>query len=80
MKCEKCEMWQKRNRNAILNRANYYYKNDKERLGEQARNKYRDLSEEEKNKKGRIRKKQISYYVWRKETKTKRISKRLPWG
>ena len=47
----------------ILNRANYYYKNDNERLGEQARNKYRDLSEEEKNKKGSMRKKQISYYV-----------------
>ena len=35
----------------ILNRAKYYYENDKERLREQARDKYRNLSEEEKNKK-----------------------------
>ena len=32
----------------ILNRAKYYYKN-KEVLNEQARNKYKQLSEEEKN-------------------------------
>ena len=45
------------NRHAILNRAKYCYKNDKERLMGQARDKYRNLSEEEKNKKenmGRI--------------------------
>ena len=35
----------------ILNRAKDYYKNDKERLRMQARDKYRNLSEEEKNKK-----------------------------
>ena len=35
----------------ILNRAKDYYENDKERLTEQARGKYRNLSEEEKNKK-----------------------------
>ena len=33
---------------AILLRAKAYYENDKERLTEQARNKYRELSEEEK--------------------------------
>ena len=33
----------------ILKRAKEYYENDKERLREQARNKYRELSEEEKN-------------------------------
>ena len=33
----------------ILNRAkDHYYKNDKERLKKQARNKYKNLSEEEK--------------------------------
>ena len=31
----------------ILNRAKYYYENDKERLREQARDKYRNLSERE---------------------------------
>ena len=39
------------NRAVILNRAKDYYENDKDRLREQARNKYRNLSEEEKNKK-----------------------------
>ena len=34
-----------RNRNVILNRAKDYYENDKERLREQARGKYRNLSE-----------------------------------
>ena len=40
-----------KSRDVILNRAKYYYENDKERLREQARDKYRNLSEEEKNKK-----------------------------
>ena len=40
-----------RNRDVILNRAKYYYENDKERLIEQARDKYSNLSEAEKNKK-----------------------------
>ena len=39
------------NRGVILNRAKDYYENDKERLRGQARDKYRSLSEEEKNKK-----------------------------
>ena len=34
----------------ILNRAKDYFKNDKERLREQARHKYRNLSEEENEK------------------------------
>ena len=40
-----------RNREIMLNRAKNYYENDKARLREQARNKYRNLSEEDKNKK-----------------------------
>ena len=47
----------------MLNRAKDYYKNNKERLREQTRDKYRNLSEEEKNKKKRIWKKQISQHV-----------------
>ena len=43
--------YNQRKRDVILNRAKDYYKNDKERLREQARDKYRDLPEEEKNKK-----------------------------
>ena len=38
-----------RNRDVMLNRAAYYYENDKERLREQARDKCRNLSEEGKN-------------------------------
>ena len=34
----------------ILNRAKDYYENDKEMLREQARDKYRNLSEKEKKK------------------------------
>ena len=37
-----------RKRDVILNRAKDYYENDEERLRVQARNKYRNLSEEEK--------------------------------
>ena len=37
-----------RKREVILNRAKDYYENDKERLREQARYKYRNISEEEK--------------------------------
>ena len=41
----------KKPRGVMLNRANIYYENDKERLREWARDKYRNLSEEKKNKK-----------------------------
>ena len=43
-----------KNRDVILNRPKDHYKNDIERLRKQARNKYRNLSDEEKNKKKRI--------------------------
>ena len=35
----------------MLSKAQHYYKSNKEKLREQARDKYRTLSEEEKNKK-----------------------------
>ena len=40
-----------KNRDVILNRAKDYFENNKERLREQARDKYKNLSGEEKNKK-----------------------------
>ena len=40
-----------RNRDVKLNRSKKYYENDKERSRMQARDKYRNLSKEEKNKK-----------------------------
>ena len=52
-----------RNRDVILNRAKDYYENDKERLRGQTRGKYRNLSEDEKNKKREYGKKQISQYA-----------------
>ena len=39
-----------KNRTVILNKAKDYYKNNKQRLKQQARDKCRSLSEEEKNK------------------------------
>ena len=43
-----------RNRDMTLNRGKDCYENDKKRLREQARDKYSNLSEEEKNKKQHI--------------------------
>ena len=40
-----------RNRDVMLNREKEYYRNDKERLREQVRDRYRNLYEEDKNKK-----------------------------
>ena len=45
-----------RNREIMLNRAKYYYENYKERLREQARNKYRNLSKEDKKKRENMEK------------------------
>ena len=41
----------------IINRAKDYYENDKKRLREQGRDKYRNLSEEKKNQKREYEKK-----------------------
>ena len=38
--------YKKKNQDVIINRGKDYYENDKERLREQARDKYRNLSEE----------------------------------
>ena len=54
------ETYYQRNRDVILNRAKDYYENDKERLREQARYKYRNLSEKKKKWKERIWKKKLS--------------------
>ena len=55
--CNSVELtYYQRNRDLILNRAKYYYENDKQRLREQTRDKYRNLSEEDKNKKENMEK------------------------
>ena len=52
IECNSNELiYYQRNRDVILNRAKDYYENDKERLREQARDKYRNLFKEEENKK-----------------------------
>ena len=43
-----------KNRDVILNRARDYYQNDKERLREEVKNKYRNLSAEKKIKRENI--------------------------
>ena len=48
-----------KNRDVILNREKDYYENDKEGLTEKARDKYRNLSEEDKNKKKHMEKTDI---------------------
>ena len=68
-----------RNWDVILNRAKEYHGNDRERLREQARNKYRNFSEEEKNKKREYGKNRYCNMSEEKKKKTKRISKKLSW-
>ena len=63
----------------MLHRAKDYYENDKERLREQARNKYRNLSEKDKEKKTEYGKNR--YRKMSEEKKIKRISKtKIPRG
>ena len=63
-----------KNRDAILNRANKYYENNKEVLREIAKNKNRKLSEEQKNAKREYGRNKYKMFA---EKKTKRISKKL---
>ena len=63
----------------ILYRAKDYYKNDKKRLRERARDKYRNLSEEEKNKKGEYSKNRYRNMSDEKKEKLKEYHK-LSWG
>ena len=49
-----------RNWDVKLNRAKKYYKNNKKVLKDRAKDKYRDISDEEKKYKERMRKKQMS--------------------
>ena len=69
------EIYCKIKRDVILNRAKDYYKNDKERLRDNARDKYRNLSEEETNKKREYGRNRYRNMPEEKKQKTKRISK-----
>ena len=64
-----------RNRDVITNRAKYYYENNKERLREQAKDKYRNLSEEEKIKKREYGKIDISICLKKRKKRLKDYQK-----
>ena len=66
-----------KNRDAIVKRAKNYYENDKERLREQARDKYKNLTEKENKWKAKNRYDNLSE---EKKQRQKRISKKLLWG
>ena len=66
-----------RNRDVILNRAKDYYKNDKERLRKQDRDKYRNLSEE-KNKKNQYGRNRYLNICEEKKTRLKEYQKNYP--
>ena len=59
----------------ILKRARNYYENNKERSRVQARNKYRNLSEEEKNKKENILNIDITTCLKKKKQRLKEYQK-----
>ena len=66
-----------KNRDVVLSKAKDYCKNNKERLREQARDKYINLSEEEKNKKREYGKNRYHNMPKEEKRKTKRISTKL---
>ena len=66
-----------RNRYVILNRAKGCYKNDKERLRDNARDKYRNFSEEDKNKKREYGRNRYHNMSEKKKQKLKIILKKL---
>ena len=57
------ETYYQKNRDVILNTAKSYYENDKEGLREQARDKYRNLSEEKKMKRENMEETDIIIYL-----------------
>ena len=67
-----------RNRDVILNRAKDSYGNNTELLRERAKNKYRELSENEKDVKRLYQRDIYHNMTAEKKPKTKRISKKLP--
>ena len=64
-----------RNRDVILKRAKDYYEDDKERLREQAKDKYSNLSEEEKNKKREYGKTDTTICLKKKKQRLKEYQK-----
>ena len=65
-----------KNKDVVLSKAKHYYKNNKDRLGEQARDKYKNLSEEEKNKKREHGKNRYHKMPEEKKTRPKEYQKK----
>ena len=61
----------------ILNRPKDYYKNDKERLRERTRDKFRNLSEEEKNEKRKCSKNRYQNMSEEKKQKENKQTKKF---
>ena len=59
----------------ILNRSKDYYKNNQERLREQAKDKHRNLSEEEKIKKENMKKIDVAISLKRRKKRLKEYQK-----
>ena len=60
----------------MLSQSKDYYKNNKDRLREQARDKYRNLSEEEKNKKREYEKNRYHNMTEEKKQRLKEYQKK----
>ena len=73
---EIADLTYQKSQNVILNKKDYY-KNDKERLREQARDKYKSLSEEEKNKKRKYGKNRYHNMSEEKKQRPKEYRKEL---
>ena len=69
--------YQKDMGDVVLNRARDYYENDKEKLRKQAKNKYRNLSEEEKIKKENILKIEIIICLKKKKIRLKEYQAKI---
>ena len=74
------ETYYRKNRDVILNWAKDCCKIDKKRLRDQAKDKYRNLSEREKKQKDRIWKNRYHNMSKKKKQKLKECQKNLPWG
>ena len=74
------ETYYRKNRDVILNWAKDCCKIDKKRLRDQAKDKYRNLSEREKKQKDRIWKNRYHNMSKEKKQKLKECQKNLPWG
>ena len=59
----------------ILNIAKDYYENDKERLTKQAKDKYRNLAEEEKNEKRKYGRNRYHNMFFKKKQEVKKYQK-----